>query len=375
MTDIPPAPNEQSQVIQGPQPQSRNPAKPFAVVIVVVAVLIAGWYAASDRYAPSTSRGVVSSNVVQIAARVAGRVTAVAVSDNEVVPAGKLLFAIDERPFVIATQKARAQLELAAQSFDASSALLAGAYAKVTQARAKLDNVRSENARIITLAERGRVSDASLESSQTLLATAEADLQAAQAQALSAERTLGVVGDDNPQIKAAQLALEQAEYDLLSTKVVAPTRGVVTNLRMGIGQFVAAGQPALTFVEDEGVWVTADFRENQLVEIDNGDRVTMVFDAAPGQVFEGSVESIGWGINLGRAEVGGLPVNAPSTQWFEPARRMPVRIEMVAGAAPWPPKARVGGSVSVVVHATGGGVVSVVASGFQRLQSLLTALY
>lgn len=112
-----------------------------------------------------------------------------------------------------------------------------------------------------------------------------------------------------------------------------------------------------------------------MVEIDPGDRVTLVFDAAPGQVFQGSVQSLGWGINLGRAEVGGLPVNAPSTQWFEPARRMPVRIELDGGMDAWPRKARVGGSVSVVVHATGDGMVPWVASGFQRIQSYLTGLY
>lgn len=354
---------------------SRNPAKPFAVAIILVTVFIAIWYAASDRYAPGTSRGVVSANVVQVAARVPGRVTEIAVSDNEIVPAGGLLFKIDERAFVIAVEKARVQLEQAAQSLDASSAQLAAAYARVAQARAAFENAETADARVRTLAGRGQVSDANRDASQTQLASARADLDAAEAQALGAERSLGVVGDDNPQIKAAQLALEQAEYDLLSTQIMAPTRGVVTNLGLGLGQFVGAGQPALTFIEDQGVWITAEFRENQLVEIDQGDRATLLFDAAPGQIFEGTVQSIGWGIDLGRAEVGGLPVNAPSTQWFEPARRMPVRIELVGGMDAWPPKARVGGNVSVVVDATGGGVTWWVASGFQRIQSVLTALY
>ena len=368
-------PQEYSPPLQSPDLARRNPAKTFAVVIVGMIILIAGWYAASDRYAPSSSRGVISANVVQIAARIAGRVTEISVSDNEIVTAGGLLFLVDERPFVIAVEKARAQLEQAIQTVDASSAQLAAAYARVAQARAALENVASENARISTLAQRGRVSDANLQASQAQLASAQADLDAALAQALGAERSIGVNGTDNPQIKAAQFALEQAEYDLLSTKVVAPTRGVVTNLRLGSGQFVAAGQPALTFIEDEGVWVTAEFRENQLTGIDPGDPVTMVFDAAPGQVFDGSVQSIGWGINLGRTEVGGLPVNSPSTQWFEPARRMPVRIELNGGMEAWPRKARVGGNVSVVVHSDGGGVISAISTGMQHMQSLLTALY
>ena len=372
-------PSDATDEIETPRPpddpRAGNPAKPFAIVIVIVTVLIAGWYAASDRYAPSTSRAVVSANVVQIAPRVPGRVTDIMVRDNEIVSSGSVLFQIDEKPFTIAVERARVQLEQAAQTLDASSAQLTATYAQVAQARAALDNVRSENARAEVLAERGILADAGLDASRTQVANAEAALEAAEAQAVSAERSLGVVGDENPSVKAAQLALEQAEFDLLSTTVIAPRRGVVTNLRLAPGQFVGAGQPALTFIEDEGVWVTADLRENQLVEVEAGDRVTMIFDAAPGKIFEGTVESLGWGINPGRSEAGGLPVNAPSTQWFEPARRMPVRVELDGGMDAWPRKARVGGNVSVLVHATGGGIVSTLASGLQRVQSWLTALY
>ncbi|MGX9854528.1 HlyD family secretion protein [Limimaricola variabilis] len=352
-----------------------NPAKPLALLTIVVIVLIAGWYAASDRHAPSTSRAVISANVVQIAPRVSGRVTDIMVSDNEIVPAGDVLFQIDERPFALAVQQARAQLDVATQSMDASSAQLSATYAQVAQANANLENAKAENARIEELSERGLVPTAQLDASRTKLANAEASLEAAQAQSESAEAQLGVTGDENPQIRAAQLALEQAEYDLLSTKVTAPRRGVVTNLQLAPGQFVSAGQPAMTFIEDEGVWITAEMRENQLVEIDAGDRATLVFDADPGKVYQGSVQSLGWGINPGRSQAGGLPVNAPSTQWFEPARRMPVRIELDGGLDAWPRKARVGGNVSVLIHATGGGFIDSIASGFQRAGSWLTALY
>ena len=363
----------------GPEPwetsHRSNPAKPLAVVILCLVGLIAGWYALSDRHAPSTARAVISANVVQIAPRVSGRVTEVMVSDNEVVPAGDTLFQIDDRPFALAVEQARAQLDQATQSIDASSAQLSATYAQVAQARASFENAKLENARVEQLSERGLVPTAQLDASRTKLANAEAALEATEAQSKSAEANLGVTGDENPQIRAAQLALEQAEYDLISTDVVAPRRGVVTNLQLAPGQFVGAGQPALTFIEDEGVWIAAELRENQLVEIDPGDRATLVFDAHPGKIYEGRVESLGWGINPGRSQAGGLPVNAPSNQWFEPARRMPVRIEIDGGLDAWPPKARVGGNVSVLVHATGEGVIATMALGLQHAGSWLTALY
>ena len=358
-----------------PSAPRSNPARRLAVLILALLIGIAGWYALADRHAPGTSRAVISANVVQIAPRVSGRVEDIAVADNQVVPAGGTLFQIDDRPFVLAVEQARAQLDLATQSIDASSAQLSASYAQVAQARATLGNVQADNARIEELAQRGLVPDAQRDASRTQLANAEAALTSAEAQAKSAEVGLGVTGADNPQIKAAQLKLEQAEYDLLSTTVTAPRRGVVTNLQLAPGQFVGAGQPALTFIEDEGVWITADLRENQLVEVDPGDRATLVFDSDPGRIYEGRVASLGWGINPGRSQAGGLPVNAPTTQWFEPARRMPVRIEIDGGLDAWPDKARVGGNVSVLIHATGDGVVGTIASGFQRVGSVLTALY
>ena len=147
---------------QSASARSSNPARPLALVIIAMLVGVAGWYALSDRHAPSTSRAVISANVVQIAPRVSGRVTGIMVSDNEVVPAGDVLFRIDDRPFALAVEQARAQLDLAAQSIDASSAQLSATYAQVAQARANLENATSENARIEELSDRGLVPSAQL---------------------------------------------------------------------------------------------------------------------------------------------------------------------------------------------------------------------
>lgn len=132
----------------------------------------------------------------------------------------------------------------------------------------------------------------------------------------------------------------------------------------------------MTFIDGEAVWITADLRENQLVNVQPNDRVTLVFDAIPGQIFEGHVESLGWGINPGRSEVGGLPVNTPISQWFEPARKMPVRIVLEGTTHTWPRQARLGGKINVLIHPDGGThFVTRTAAFFQRIGSWTTALY
>ncbi|WP_249777984.1 HlyD family secretion protein [Pontivivens nitratireducens] len=363
----------------GPEIAEPESKKPIFLVLAIVLVLLSGivtWTVASDHYAPGSSRGIVSASVVQVAPRVSGRIIAIEVHDNAILDTGDAMFRIDPRPFELAVERAQASLAQVVQGVDASSAQIEAAQAQIAQARANADTARTSAERSAALFERGIVSGAARDQAQANLAAAEAALHAAQATAESARLQLGAAGEGNPQIRAAELALEVAEYDLLSTVARAPGPGVVTNVHLGLGQFVGTGSPTMTFIDGEAVWITADLRENQLVNVQPNDRVTLVFDAIPGQIFEGHVESLGWGINPGRSEVGGLPVNTPISQWFEPARKMPVRIVLEGTTHTWPRQARLGGKVNVLIHPDGGThFVTRTAAFFQRIGSWTTALY
>lgn len=354
---------------------ARRGVRRIALLALALLAAVVAWTVLADRHAPGTSRGAISAYVAQIAPRVPGRVTEVLVADNAIVEPGAPLFAVDERPYEIAVERARVQLEQATQAIQASSAQLASAQAQVAKARAAAELANDAAARTRTLHERGIVAKARLDADENTANQANAALEAAEASAESARAQLGSTGIDNTQIRAAELALEQAQYDLISTTVTAPRPGVVTNLRLTPGQFAAAGTPVMTFIDADAVWIIADLRENQLVNVDPGDKVTIAFDADPGHIYAGTVESIAWGINPGRNEAGGLPVNAPSTQWFEPARRMPVRITVDGGIDAFPKKARLGGKVSVVIHASGASPVAAIAGLGQRIGSYLSALY
>lgn len=361
-----------------PLPGNRgNPAKKIAALLVVVLAVFVSWYAVSDRLAPYSSRGTVSAYVAQIAPRVAGQVTEVFVEDNTIVDQDEPLFQLDRRPFELAVRQAEVGLAQAVQATDASAAAIASSQARVSQARASLENARTAANRTASLFERGVVTQAQVDNARAELRVAEAQLEAAEADLQSALLQLGKDGGaSNPQIMAAQLQLEQAQLNLLYSTVTAPTRGVVTNLQLAIGQFAAAGSPVMTFFDLRGAWITADLRENQIGNIEPGDEVEILFDAMPGQTFRGRVHSIAWGIDPGRTSAGGLMQNRPENQWFEPARRMPVHIELEGGMQAWPLTVKAGAKVSVVVYAGGTGTpISGVASTLLKIQSWLSYLY
>ena len=358
---------------QAPQ---RNPAKAITIGVVLLLLILAVLYALSDRMAPASSRGFVSAHVAQVASRVSGEVTEVMVADDAVVQAGDPLFSLDARPFELAAQQAEANLANTVQGIDASAASLVAAQAGVTQARTSLDTARTDADRVLRLEKRRLVSAAQADAARAQVADAKAQLSTAEANLKSARAQLGPKGADNPSILAAQAQLESAQYDLASTVVRAPHFGVVTNLTLTKGQFIAAGNPALTFIDADAAWVTVDLRENQLQKVKPGDPARLLFDAVPGKIFEGRVQSVAWGIDPGRSVQGGLVVNESSSRWFEPARRIPVRIELAGGMDDWPRQVRVGGKVHAAIF-TGSTAnpVALIIRGLQRIRSWTSYLY
>ena len=356
---------------------SEGNARKVAIGVVIALVILVFLYALTDRLTPSTSRGIVSAQVVQIAPRVSGEVVEVHIEDDAVVQAGDPLFSIDPHPFELALRQAEANLKTALQNIDASSASILAAQAAVTKARTILENTRGEAERTFRLEERGIASPAQGDAARASVAQAEAQLESAEANLESARAQLGPQGEDNPAIQAATARLEQAQYDLASTTVTAPHLGVVTNVTLTEGQFVAAGSPALTFIDAEAAWITVDLRENQLQDVDPGDPAHLLFDALPGQIFQGHVQSIAWGINPGRSTQGGLVLNQPTNRWFEPARLIPVRIELEGGMDAWPKNVRVGGKVHAVIFANGSdtGMLAWLARGLQRIRSWTSFLH
>lgn len=354
----------------------KNPARKISVLLLIFTVTLVAWYVATDRLAPYSARGAVAGYVTQLTPRVAGQVTEVFVKDGDIVEPGTPLFQLDPRQFELAVQQAKASLTQTLQSTAASAASIVSSQAAVSQARANLENIRSSTNRTLALAERGLVSKSQADNTKAELKTAQAQLDRANADLESAMLALGQQGASNPEVQAAQVRLEQTLLDLQFSTITAPTKGAITNLQLAIGQYVSPGAPALTFFDARGAWVTTDLRENQLGNVQPGDRADIIFDAVPGRVFSGRVQSIAWGIDPGRPSAGGLIQNKPESQWFEPARRIPVHVELDGNLDNWPKAARAGGKVGVVVYAEGTeNPIAWISAGLLRLRAWLSYLY
>ncbi|MFC3679420.1 HlyD family secretion protein [Bacterioplanoides pacificum] len=322
------------------------------LILMLLAVLLF-WHVLTDRLAPSSSRGAVKAYVTQLSPLVAGQVTQVLVADGDIVQPGQPLFTIDNRNYQLAVRQAGNQLASAIKSTRASAASILSSQASVNEARINLENTRASSNRALALAKRNLLSSAEADNARARLKSAQATYEKAKAALESSLLALGASDETNLEVQAARIALEQAQLNLEYTTAKAPTQGVITNLSLAIGQYVAPGNPALTFIDSRGAWISIDLRENQLGNIDIGDSAAISFDAVPGKVYHGVVKAIAWGIDPGRASANGLQQNQAANQWFEPARKIPLHIELDGGLDNWPQQAKAGGKVSALIYASG----------------------
>ena len=133
----------------------RDPVRRWTIVVAAALLFLLALQIASDRTAPVSSIGTVEGLVLPISSRVSGELLRVAVSDDEIVEAGTLLFEIDPTPFRLAVEAAEADLAQVGQSIGASTADVAAAQARVAEAEAVLTNSRAQAERTLELVERG----------------------------------------------------------------------------------------------------------------------------------------------------------------------------------------------------------------------------
>jgi multidrug resistance efflux pump len=352
----------------------KDPVRKWTLIILALCGVLMVYYIIADRVTPYTTQARVNALVVPIAAEVSGTVTDVAVTSNQLVAQGDLLFQVDRERYELAVETAKANLQSARQATGASTANIDAARAQVVSAQANLLRAEQDALRLrrIKQEDPGAISDRRVEMAEASYTAAKASVQAAEANLERARQDLGETGEQNFRILQAQAGLEQARLDLSRTSVVAPDDGVVTDVRVDRGNFAQAGAPLMTFLASHDIWVQADFTENNLGNIKPGDEVELVFDALPGNVVKGTIRTTGFGVNVESAPLGSLPTISNDRQWLRDSQRFSVLVDFELPNAEDRRGIRVGAQASVVVYTGGGFLFNSIAWIKMRLLGILT---
>jgi RND family efflux transporter MFP subunit len=256
----------------------------YGITLAVVAIAaLVGWQL-WDRHqqTPWTRDGRIRADVVRVSTDVGGLVTQVTVRDNQTVRPGQLLIVLD-RPRLAAT--------------------IERADAAIAEARAQLEQARKEARRDVALGD--LVATEAREQSAARVRTSEAALTRA-------------IADRNV-----------AKVDIERTEIRATLAGIVTNLDIHPGDYLAAGTQAMALVDTASLRVEGYFEETKLRRVAIGDRARVRLMGEDGEI-AGHVESIAAAIaDDHRDDTGNLlPKVAPTFSWVRLAQRIPVRVHI-----------------------------------------------
>ena len=288
----------------------------------------------NGRFIISTDDAYVGGDVTTIAPHVAGFVAAVAVVDNQHVRAGQLLVRLDGRDFEAVRDRAAATVaarEAALGSLQAERGQLLATVrvrqADLQAAGARLAFARAEGLRYAALAltpagsrqdaERTRATDEEMAAS---VSGAEASLEVAREQldVLAAQ-----VAQARASVAIAEAELRSAALDVAYTVIRSPIDGYVGNRVVRAGAYVGQASYLLSVIPARGLWVDANFKEDQLARMRRGQAARVIADAAPGVVFDGHVDSLAPGTG---AVFSVIPPENATGNFTKIVQRVPVRI-------------------------------------------------
>lgn len=335
--------------------QKKKKSNIAKLINLVVLVMVLGglfWVVKSyfnfgnDKY---TNAAQVESFINPINTRVSAYIKEIRFVEHQPVKKGDTLLILDNREILTqvgqaeaAYMAALASKNVTSQSVNTASnnvntvgANVQAASAGIKAAKARLWNAEQNFNRYQNLLKDEAVTRQQFDQIKTEYESQKAQLevQIAQLQSVvntkrSSELTVNEVksriGLNDAEIKRVENALEMAKLNLSYTVITAPHDGIMGRRSVNVGQLLNPSQQVATIVDINNVWITANYRENQMENVKIGGLAKVTVDALGGKEFEGKITAISGATG---ARYSAVPVDNSTGNFVKVQQRIPVRIE------------------------------------------------
>ena len=236
---------------------------------------------------------VETPSIVKLGLPSSGAVSAVFVNEGDKVLAGDVLVTIDDSDAKAVAEQAEALVRQSeAKVAQVGGSGLVSATEALSQAKATVKNAQAKYDRLAKLADRGLVSDASLDDAKQALDIAASQVRAAE-QIVAAASPLG------SDLQIAQSVLEQsrasaraAATQFRNTKLLAPADGIIISRSAEVGMVVQAGLALVEFAPIKAKRLVLLIDERNLAMISLGLTALASPDAFPDQRFKATLSFI-----------------------------------------------------------------------------------
>lgn len=311
-------------------------------VVIVALLAVAIVWCFSHFYHGSgvefTDDAQVCRHITPINTRVSGFIKEIRFNDFQHVKKGDTLVIIEDAEYRLHVAQAEAGLRGSKSSSSVVSATMSTttsnvqtASAGIEEARVDMLNAKQDFDRFAALMKQDAVTRQQYDNAYARYLAAKARYEQANSRKQSAASVKNVqthqLGGSRAGESVAEAQLNLARLNLSYTVIVATCDGVMGRKDIHEGQLVQPGQLLARIVDDNDVWVVANYREAQMQGITVGKKVDFTADAIPGVVFHGQVQALSAAAGNAYSLI---PVDNATGNFVKVEQRIPVRIALTA---------------------------------------------
>lgn len=286
-----------------------TPKNKLIAALVVAAVAAAGYYGWTRLKPSGPGAGFVSGNgrieatEIDVATKLAGRVSEILVGEGDFVAAGQPLAKMQIQVLEAQRDEANANRQQAINAVASAQAQVAvresdklAAQALVAQRESELDAAQRRLARSETLSREGASSEQELDDDRARVRSVQAAVGAAKAQVNAAQAAIDAVKAQlvgaRSVVTAAEATVRRVEADIADSELKAPRDGRVQYRIAQPGEVLGGGGKVLNLVDLSDVYMTFFLPETVAGKVALGSEVRVLLDAAPGYVIPAKVSFV-----------------------------------------------------------------------------------
>ena len=333
-----------------------NIRKVVISVLLVVALYFGGKKVVFSITHETTDNAQIETSIVPVLTRIGGFVKTIAIKDYDSVGQNQLVAEIDDAELQMQLEEQKADLQQSSAEVSNAKAQLDNAILSLKNNKGVIDlrtikQKKSTNdlTRDQNLFKEQAITKKQLEETEFQLSSANQELSNAQTELATANNRITVLKENVNRalalIDMKKAKIKETELKLSYTKITTPSTGKIGKKNINIGQFVQAGTPLFSIVNDSSYWIVANFKESQLESLQEGKKVNIRVDAYPDLAVEGTILSLS---DATGAKFSLLPPDNSSGNFIKVTQRIPVKIAINNQAA-FKNKLRAGMSVFITV--------------------------
>jgi multidrug resistance efflux pump len=291
---------------------------PLLIVLTVVVVLLIHFFSGNKEAAVIRVTGIIDGIEVNLASKVAGRISSICCNEGETVKEGQTAVTLESEDIKASVEQALAAVERAKADIKTAQALIENARANILGAEGDMKSASADADKSRTqMEEYGREAErakelfaknfisresrdqavTAYESSVASYDSSKEKLSAALARKKASEAQLRVAVS---QLDSSKAALSEAEANVAfyrskldDTVIRAPVTGIVIFKSLEKGETVSPGVTILTVVDLRSLYARVDIDETKIGGVVLNGPASVTVDGLQGRVFKGRISEIG----------------------------------------------------------------------------------